>query len=92
MQIFKIGINEYYLRPIGAGIDRHQKNYDAIKIHRKYYHQRIGDGISKDTEERIKVVGPDIEDIHYKLYSYQSDSQDLSYLYFDYIKQPGHVY
>ena len=92
MQIFKIGINEYYLRPIGAGIDRHQKNYDATKIHRKYYHQRIGDGISKDTEERIKVVGPDIEDIHYKLYSYQSDSQDLNYLYFDYIKQPGHVY
>ena len=92
MQIFKIGINEYYFRPIGAGIDRNQKNYDAIKIHRKYYHQRIGDGISKDTEERIKVVGPDIEDIHYKLYSYQSDSQDLNYLYFDYIKQPGHVY
>tara|TARA_A100001388_G_C28753802_1_gene493777 strand:+ start:446 stop:1768 length:1323 start_codon:yes stop_codon:yes gene_type:complete len=92
MQIFKMGINEYYLRPICAGINRHQKNYDAIKIHRKYYHQRIGDGISKDTEERIKVVGPDIEDIHYKLYSYQSDSQDLNYLYFDYIKQPGHVY
>lgn len=92
MQVFEMERNQYFLRPMCAGIERNQENYDAIKIHRKYFHSRLGDGATNDTGERIRVIGPDIEDINYKLYSYESDSQDLAYLYFDYIKQPGYVY
>ena len=92
MQVFKIGLKEYYLRPIGAGIERNQTNYDSVKMHRKYYHSRVGDGITNDTGERVTIIGPDIENIDFKLYYYESDSQNLNYLYFDYIKQPGFVY
>ena len=92
MQVFKIGINEYFLRPVAAGILRSQGNYDAVKVHRKYYHHRLDEGDFVDTGERIKVTGPDIEDINYKLYCYKSDYQDMNYLYFDYMKQPGFVY
>ena len=91
-QVFKIGSGDFFVRPIGAGITRNQANYDTVKIHRKYYHSRLGEGISEDINQRIKVIGPDIEDINYKLYSYKSDNRDLNYLYFDYIKQPGYVY
>ena len=48
--------------------------------------------IDKDTGERVKVNGPDIEEISPKLFSYSSDSQNLSYFYFDYIKQPGYIF
>lgn len=80
-----------FLRPVSAGIESDQGNYEARRIHRQYYHPRVG-GTSVDTAERILIKGKDIEDQRFKLFQFSSDTRDLSYFYVDYPADPSHVF
>ena len=80
-----------FLRPIAAGINRNQDNYDAAKIHRRYYHLR-NEGKSQDTNERVKVFGDDIEEQQLRVFSFSSDITNLEYLYIEYATLPNHVF
>lgn len=80
-----------FLRPVSAGIESVQDNYDARRIHRQYYHPRVG-GASTDTGERILVKGKDIDDQRYKVFQFSSDTRDLTYFYVDYPADPSHVF
>ena len=90
LQAFKCSGN-YLLRPISAGIDPNQKNYNSIKMHRKYYHLRA-DGGYVDTGKRISVTGRDVDCQRFKLFKYSSDTRELEYYYIDYQTEPSHVF
>lgn len=89
-QIFSFGKN-YFMRPICAGINYDQLNYNARQIHRHYYHLRL-DGGFEDTGARIEVKGADIVSHRYKLYKFTCDTRELEYYYIDYATEPGHVF
>lgn len=80
-----------FLRPVSAGIEPGQENYDARRIHRQYYHPRTA-GTSIDTGERILIKGKDIDDQRFKIFHFSSDTRDLSYFYVDYPADPSHVF
>ena len=80
-----------FLRPVSAGIEPGQENYDARRIHRQYYHPRTA-GTSIDTGERILIKGKDIDDQRFKIFRFSSDTRDLSYFYVDYPADPSHVF
>jgi hypothetical protein len=90
LQIFSFK-NFRFLRPICAGIDPVQPNYNAKRLHKLYYHLRA-DGRQEDTGERINVCGVDIDLERYKLYKFTSNSKELEYYYIDYPTEPGHVF
>lgn len=80
-----------FLRPVSAGIESNQGNYEARRIHRQYYHPRVG-GTSIDTGERILIKGKDIDDQRFKVFQFSSDTRDLTYFYVDYPADPSHVF
>ena len=80
-----------FLRPVSAGIDADQSNYNARRIHRQYCHPRLG-GASSDTGERILIRGKDIDDQRFKIFQFSSDTRDLAYFYVDYQADPSHVF
>ena len=90
MQLFSFNDTNFY-RPIAAGIEASQPNYNAAKLWRNYYHLR-GDGASIDTGFKLNVVGAEIDNHKYKLYKFKSESRDLEYLYIDYQTDPSHVF
>ena len=90
MQLFSFNDTNFY-RPIAAGIEASQPNYNAAKLWRNYYHLR-GDGASIDTGFKLNVVGAEIDNHKYKLYKFKSESRDLEYLYIDYQTEPSHVF
>jgi len=90
LQIFSFK-NSRFLRPICAGIDPVQPNYNAKRLHKLYYHLRV-DGRQEDIGERINVCGVDIDLERYKLYKFTSYSKELEYYYIDYPTEPGHVF
>lgn len=90
LQIFSFN-NSRFLRPICAGIDPVQPNYNAKRLHKLYYHLRA-DGRQEDTGDRINVCGVDIDLERYKLYKFTSNSKELEYYYIDYPTEPGHVF
>ena len=89
IQLFKVDNSTYFYRPMAAGIDREQSNYDAIKIQRKYFHIRAEGEVSQ-ANLSIKVYGRDIEE--YKAKVYRFSGQSLDYYYIDFKIQPGCVF
>lgn len=89
-QVFNIDTS-YVLRPISAGIESDQLNYNARRMHRQYYHLRL-DGSSKDTGESILIKGADIEDQNFKVFKFSSATRDLNYFYIDYPTDISHVF
>ena len=90
MQVFKYSDN-YFVRPICAGINHQQDHYNARKLHRLYSHLRA-DGGYVDTGMRINVQGQDIEQQKYKLYKFSCDTRELEYYYIDYATEPWHIF
>jgi hypothetical protein len=90
LQVFRFN-DSRFMRPICAGIDPSQKNYNAKRLHKLYYHLRV-DGGQQDTGERVYVSGPDIDMERYKLYKFSSSSKELDYFYIDYPTEPGYVF
>lgn len=80
-----------FLRPVSAGIESDQKNYDSRRIHKQYYHLRLG-GTSTDTGERLLIKGKDMDDQRFKVFRFSSDTRDLTYFYVDYPADPSHVF
>ena len=89
IQLFKVDNSTYFYRPMAAGIDREQANYDAIKIQRKYFHIRAEGEVSQ-TNLNLKVYGRDIEEYNAKVYRFSG--QSLDYYYIDFKIQPGCVF
>ena len=89
VQIFKLDSTSYFYRPFAAGIDRHQQNYDAVKIQRRYMHAHAQGSITKSSL-RIGVSGSDIEDYQTTLYHFTGASMD--YFYADFKILPGYVF
>ena len=89
IQLFKVDNSTYFYRPMAAGIDREQANYDAIKIQRKYFHIRAEGEVSK-TDLCLKVYGRDIEEYNARVYGFSG--QSLEYYYVDFKIQPGCVF
>lgn len=89
-QVFSFN-SSCFLRPVSAGIESNQGNYEARRIHRQYYHPRVG-GASTDTGERILIKGKDIDDQRFKVFEFSSDTRDLTYFYVDYPADPSHVF
>ncbi|NDA64327.1 MAG: hypothetical protein EBX50_20200, partial [Chitinophagia bacterium] len=52
IQLFKVNDSTYFYRPLAAGIDRNQLNYDTIRIQKKYFHLR-GEGTIEKTDFEI---------------------------------------
>lgn len=90
LQIFSFKKSRF-LRPICAGIDPVQPNYNAKRLHKLYYHLRA-DGHQEDTGQRINVCGADIDLERYRLYKFTSHSKELEYYYIDYPTEPGHIF
>ena len=89
IQLFKVDNSTCFYRPMAAGIDREQANYDAIKIQRKYFHIRAEGEVSQ-TNLNLKVYGRDIEEYNAKVYRFSG--QSLDYYYIDFKIQPGCVF
>ena len=89
MQVFRIDSKSYFYRPIAAGIDRQQINYDPIKHLRRYSHL-YNSRFSSPTDIKLTVSGRDIETYQKNLYRYQDDS--LDYYYADFVIPPSYVF
>jgi hypothetical protein len=89
IQLFKVDSSTYFYRPLSAGIDRYQANYDAIKVQKRYFHLR-GEGAVAETGIVIPVSGQDIEDYDCRIYRFTCSY--LDYFYVDFKIQPGSVF
>jgi hypothetical protein len=89
IQLFKLEAMSYFYRPFVAGIARHQSNYDAVKIQRRYMHTRA-QGRSMATSLELRVGGLDIEPYKANLSRFEGPS--LDYFYMDFKNLPGHVF
>jgi len=89
MQVFKIGIDTYFFRPLSAGIDRNQPNYDAIKLQNRYHHF-INEGSISKTGLVVKRAGQDIEPSDQAIWKFEGI--DVDYYYVDARKRPGNLF
>lgn len=90
VQLFKVNDSTYFYRPLAAGIDRNQPNYDTIRIQRKYFHLR-GEGTIEKTDFEIDVYGNDVEP-NEKIRLYRFTGQSLDYFYADFKIHPGSIF
>ena len=90
IQLFKVNDPTYFYRPLAAGIDRNQQNYDTIRIQKKYFHLR-GEGTIEKTDFEIDVYGNDVEP-NEKIRLYRFTGQSLDYFYADFKIHPGSIF
>lgn len=90
IQLFKVNDSTYFYRPLAAGIDRNQPNYDTIRIQKKYFHLR-GEGTIEKTDFEIDVYGNDVEP-NEKIRLYRFTGQSLDYFYADFKIHPGSIF
>ncbi len=89
IQLFKLDSSTYFYRPLPAGIERNQANYDTIKVQRRYFHLR-GEGVATETETVVPIFGRDVEGHQGRIYRYADTS--LEYFYVDFKIHPGRVF
>jgi hypothetical protein len=90
VQLFKVNDSTYFYRPLAAGIDRNQPNYDTIRIQKKYFHLR-GEGMTEKTDFEIDIYGNDVEP-NEKIRLHRFTGQSLDYFYADFKILPGSIF
>lgn len=90
VQLFKVNDSTYFYRPLAAGIDRNQPNYDTIRIQKKYFHLR-GEGTIEKMDFEIDVYGNDVEP-NEKIRLHRFSGQSLDYFYADFKILPGSIF
>jgi hypothetical protein len=90
IQLFKVNDSTYFYRPLAAGVDRNQPNYDTIRIQKKYFHLR-GEGAIEKTDFEIDVYGNDVEP-NEKIRLHRFTGQSLDYFYADFKIHPGSIF
>lgn len=90
VQLFKVNDSTYFYRPLAAGIDRNQPNYDTIRIQKKYFHLR-GEGMTEKIDFEIDIYGNDVEP-NEKIRLHRFTGQSLDYFYADFKILPGSIF